>query len=208
MQTRFRPRDFDWARALADVLLDAVRGPRRTAASSSRATITSGSIHRTKPGPDNATPSGNGVAARALIALGHLAAEPRYVEAGERAVRLFAAALAQSPGGYSTLLGAAGGRAGAADLGGARPAIAAQCAAWQRALERAYRPGVRIDVLQSSAGDLQGDLRARALGLPGTSACRHEATARGRRGVGAACRGGCPAGSRHGAAMKLACIER
>ena len=63
-------------------------------------------IHRTKPGHDNATPSGNGVAARALIALGHLAAEPRYVEAGERTLRLFAPALARAPAGYAILLGA------------------------------------------------------------------------------------------------------
>jgi hypothetical protein len=42
--------------------------------------------------------------AEALIALGHLAGVPRYVEAGERAVRLFAPSFGQSPAGYSTLL--------------------------------------------------------------------------------------------------------
>ncbi len=63
-------------------------------------------FHRTKPGHDNATPSGNGIAAGALIALGHLCGEPRYVAAGERAVRLFAPALAQSPGGCASLLAA------------------------------------------------------------------------------------------------------
>ena len=64
-------------------------------------------FHRTKPGHDNATPSGNGVAAQALIAFGHLAGELRYVDAAERTVRLFAPALAESPGGHSTLLEAA-----------------------------------------------------------------------------------------------------
>jgi uncharacterized protein YyaL (SSP411 family) len=96
-----------------------------------------------KPGHDNATPSGNGVAATALIALGHLAAEPRYVAAGERAVRFFAPALAQSPAGYSSLLVA---------LEGAQspPATvllagdAATCAAWQRSLETRFRPTVRV----------------------------------------------------------------
>ena len=63
-------------------------------------------FHRTKPGPDNATPSGNGMACCALIALGHLAAEPRYVAAAERSVRLFAPMLAESPFGWSTLLAA------------------------------------------------------------------------------------------------------
>ena len=64
MQTRFRLEDYDWARR------DRRRAARRSsriasaAASSSRATTTSSSIHRTKPGHDNATPSGNGVAAQ------------------------------------------------------------------------------------------------------------------------------------------------
>ena len=92
MQTRFRLDDYAWARELADVLLDAVRGSRGAAASSSRATTTSSCSTARKPGHDNATPSGNGVAARALIALGHLAGEPRYVEAAERAVRAVRAA--------------------------------------------------------------------------------------------------------------------
>ncbi len=46
-------------------------------------------ILRPKPGHDNATPSGNGVAALALQRLGHLVGEPRYLDAGERTLRLF-----------------------------------------------------------------------------------------------------------------------
>ena len=51
-----------------------------------------------KPGHDNATPSGNGVAAQALIALGHLAGVPRYVAAGERAVHCCTAAAPTAAG--------------------------------------------------------------------------------------------------------------
>src|SRR4029077_3321931 len=105
MQTRFRREDFDWARELADALLarfeDSVHGGFFFTSHDHEKVF-----HRTKPGPDNATPSGNGVAASALVAFGHLASELRYIEAAERCVRLFAPMLAESPGGCSTLLAA------------------------------------------------------------------------------------------------------
>ena len=142
MQTRFRAEDYAWARELAEVLLDEFEDPEHggfffTSHDHERL------FHRTKPGHDNATPSGNGVAAGALIVLGHLCAAPRYVEAGERALRLFAPALARSPAGFASMLGAL------ADLtkppafvllAGNRDA----CIAWQRTLERTFRPTVRI----------------------------------------------------------------
>ena len=142
MQTHFRLPDFAWAQVLADVLLDAFEDKARggfffTSHDHERL------IHRPKPGHDNATPSGTGVAAQALIALGHLAAVPRYVDAGERAVRLHAAALAQSPAGYATLLGALEDTLvpPASVLLTGDPA---ECADWQRALEARYRPATRI----------------------------------------------------------------
>jgi len=142
LQTRFRAEDYAWARELADVLLDEFEDPEHGGfffTSHDHEQL----FHRTKPGHDNATPSGNGVAAGALIVLGHLCGAPRYVEAGERAVRLFAPALAQSPGGYASL------QAALADLkepptsvllAGDRKA----CFAWQRSLERRLRPTVRV----------------------------------------------------------------
>src|SRR5206468_1005785 len=108
-------------------------------------------IHRSKPGHDNATPSGNGVAGEALIALGHLASEPRYVEAGERTVRLFAGALAESPGGYSTLLAALEDSL-APPSSVILTGDAALCSAWQRALEADYRPTTRIFNLAGVTG--------------------------------------------------------
>jgi uncharacterized protein YyaL (SSP411 family) len=142
MQTRFRATDFDWARALAETLLaqfeDRAHGGFFFTSHDHEALI-----HRQKPGRDGATPSGNGVAAQALIALGLLAAEPRYVEAGERTVRAFADGIAQSPGGFATLLGALD------DVLAPPSAVllagdAAVCAQWQRALERTLRPMVRV----------------------------------------------------------------
>jgi uncharacterized protein YyaL (SSP411 family) len=142
MQTRFRVEDFAWARELADAMLvhfeDGERGGFYFTSHDHEKLF-----HRTKPGPDNATPSGNGVAACALIAFGHLAAEPRFVDAAERCVRLFAPMLDASPSGCSTLLTAL------AELESPPVAVlidgdVEEALAWQRSLEARYLPSVRI----------------------------------------------------------------
>jgi uncharacterized protein YyaL (SSP411 family) len=61
-------------------------------------------IQRPKTGHDNATPSGNGVAAWALQRLGHLLGESRYLAAAERGLQLYWPQLSQSAGGFSSLL--------------------------------------------------------------------------------------------------------
>ncbi len=141
-QTRWRAADYAWARDIADVLLAQFED--KTAGGFFFTSHDHEPLfHRMKPGHDEATPSGNGVAATALIALGHLAAEPRYIEAGERAVRLFAPAIAQSPGGYSTLIEALEDTLvpPSSVLITGDPAI---CDEWQRALRRTFRPSVRV----------------------------------------------------------------
>ncbi len=142
LQTRFRLPDWTLAGELAEVLLARFEDPERggfwfTSHDHERL------FHRHKPGHDNATPAGNGVAASALIALGHLFGEPRYLDAAERALRLFAPMLAEAPGGCSSLLTAL------EDLE-APPATVIlrgdprEAQEWQRALERSYRPTVRV----------------------------------------------------------------
>jgi len=142
MQTRFRPQDWTFACELADALLvhfeDRDKGGFWFTSHDHERLF-----HRTKPGRDNATPSGNGVAAQALIALAHLASESRYLEAAERAVRVFAPTLAQAPGGHTTLLAAL------EDLEVPPSFVVlagdpAETAAWQEALEAKFRPGVRV----------------------------------------------------------------
>jgi uncharacterized protein YyaL (SSP411 family) len=61
-------------------------------------------IHRVKTGHDNATPSGNGVAAFALQRLGHLTGESRFLEAADRAVRFYYPDMARQPGGFASLI--------------------------------------------------------------------------------------------------------
>ncbi|SCY10285.1 thioredoxin domain-containing protein [Nitrosospira sp. Nsp13] len=88
MQAEFRQVDLDFAVALADVLLEQFEDKQAggfffTSHDHERL------IHRPKPGLDNATPSGNGVATYALQRLGHLLGEFRYLQAAERALGLF-----------------------------------------------------------------------------------------------------------------------
>ena len=61
-------------------------------------------IYRPKPGYDNATPSGNGVAAFTLQRLHYLTGEVRYAEAAERALSQFHPAYSEHPSGHATLL--------------------------------------------------------------------------------------------------------
>ena len=61
-------------------------------------------IQRAKPGYDNATPSGNGVAALALQRLAYLTGEMRYARAAERTIALYYPAMREHPGAHSTLL--------------------------------------------------------------------------------------------------------
>ncbi|MGH8494571.1 MAG: thioredoxin domain-containing protein [Gammaproteobacteria bacterium] len=60
-------------------------------------------IHRPKPLGDDATPSGNGIAARAMLRLGYLLGETRYLEAAERTLRTGWEAMRRYPSGHATL---------------------------------------------------------------------------------------------------------
>ena len=103
MQAGYREQDMAWARELAEALLahfeDPDAGVFFFTPHDHEALLT-----RPKPGYDNATPSGNGVAAFALQRLGHLLGETRYLDASARCLRLFHAQLAQQPIAYPTLL--------------------------------------------------------------------------------------------------------
>lgn len=63
-------------------------------------------IHRPKPGQDNATPAGNGVAAFALQRLALLTGVTQFADATERSLRLFQPQLLRQTGGAASLLAA------------------------------------------------------------------------------------------------------
>jgi uncharacterized protein YyaL (SSP411 family) len=103
MQAPFRSEDLDFARALADSMLERFEDKEAGGfffTSHDHEQL----IQRTKPGHDNATPAGNGVAAFALQRLGHLLGEPRYLLAAQRTLNLFAPQLAAHPSALASLL--------------------------------------------------------------------------------------------------------
>ena len=61
-------------------------------------------IVRPKTFSDDATPAGNGLAARLLIRLGHLLGETRYLDAAEATLRAAWAAVERYPHGHGSLL--------------------------------------------------------------------------------------------------------
>jgi uncharacterized protein YyaL (SSP411 family) len=110
-------------------------------------------ILRPKTFGDDATPAGNGVAARLLVRLGFLLAEPRYLTAAERTLRAAWPVLEKYPHGHTTL-------AMALDELTAPPAAivlrgeAAELAVWQSELDRLYDPRRLVLGIPADATDL------------------------------------------------------
>jgi uncharacterized protein len=105
LQTRWRNRDLEFARALVEVMLshfaDAESGGFFfTAFDHERL------IHRSKSFSDEAVPSGNGVAASVLCRLGYLLGEVRYLDAAEATLQAAWASLLQYPQAHMSLLNA------------------------------------------------------------------------------------------------------
>jgi uncharacterized protein len=103
LQSRWDGVWFAWARGIADALLEHFEDRERggfwfTAADQATP------LHRPKSFSDESMPSGNAVAARALIELGHLSAEPAYVDAGERALKAASGLMAEYPESHAGML--------------------------------------------------------------------------------------------------------
>ncbi len=103
LQSRWDGVWFAWAREIADALLEHFEDKERggfwfTAADQ----VTP--LHRPKSFSDESMPSGNGVAARALIELGHLSADPTYIDAGERALKAASGVMAEYPESHAAML--------------------------------------------------------------------------------------------------------
>ncbi len=102
-QARWRDGDLDFAIELAEILLQRFQDERYggfyfTSADHERL------LHRHKPTHDNATPSGNGVAASILLRLGYVTGETKYVEAAEKTLEALSASLQRYPSGHGSLL--------------------------------------------------------------------------------------------------------
>ena len=114
-------------------------------------------ILRPKTFGDDATPAGNGMAARLLVRLGFLLAEPRYLAAAERTLRAAWAVLGKYPHGHTTLAMALD------ELTEPPPAVvlrgaASELVAWQAELDRLYDPRRLVLGIPADAPDLPAAL--------------------------------------------------
>ena len=103
LQCRWRQDDIALAQSLANVLLDRFEDRDRggfwfTAHDHEQL------VHRPKPFADEATPSGNAVAAAALIRLGHLLHEQRWLDAAERCLEAGHESMKRAPHAHTSML--------------------------------------------------------------------------------------------------------
>ena len=110
-------------------------------------------IHRSKTFGDDATPSGNGIAARVLLRMGHLLAEPRYLAAAERTLRAAWAAITQYPPGHVSLLGALEELLTPPEIVVLR-GEARTIEGWSHALARGYAPHRLVLAIPAEAANL------------------------------------------------------
>jgi hypothetical protein len=156
LQTEFAAADLQFATAFADTLLERF-GDRAAGGFFFTSDDHEALILRPKPGADNATPSGNGIAALALARLGHLLGESRYLQAADKAVRLFFPAMLRQPGGFSTLCTALDEVLQPTRIiviRGAREALRP----WWQTLSSRYLPDAMALVIDQAPTDLPGVL--------------------------------------------------
>ncbi|MDP2143850.1 MAG: thioredoxin domain-containing protein [Gallionella sp.] len=150
MQAAFRKTDLDFAVQLADALLERFEDKQ-----SGGFYFTSHDhealIQRNKIAQDNATPSGNGIAAQSLLRLSLLTGDEKYHAAAERCVQLFFPALRQAAGYHCSLCVALAERLQPPGLLVLR---GDEATAWQAALQRRYLPDVMTIVLSDETSDL------------------------------------------------------
>jgi hypothetical protein len=152
LQADFRSEDLAWAESLGDVLIESFQdradgGFFFTSHDHERL------IQRPKPGHDNATPSGNGVAAWALNRLSFLSGEVRFREAAEGTLALFWPAIERSAAGFGSLLAALEEvliPPTTVIVNGPEDALVA----WRESLRRDYRPAAIVVFVPSASAGL------------------------------------------------------
>jgi uncharacterized protein len=114
-------------------------------------------IYRSKSFADDATPAGNGIAAHVFQRLGHLLAEPRYLQATERTLRAAWLSLEKYPHAHTTLLTALDELLNPPEtliLRGPK----AEITSWARELHKLYAPRRIVLAVPDDAEDLPPSL--------------------------------------------------
>jgi len=117
-------------------------------------------MHRPKPLADEATPSGNGVAALALQRLGYLLGEARYLEAAEGTLRNAWQAMAEYPHGHVSLITALEEYLTPPEIIVIR-GEAEEISRWRDTAAKIYAPRRLLFAIEANARDLPGALAER-----------------------------------------------
>ena len=152
LQADFDARDLEWAEEVGEALMarfhdTANGGFFFTAHDHERL------IQRPKPGPDNATPSGNAVAAWALNRLAFLTGATRYADAAAGTLALYWPHMERQPAGFGTLLAALEEQVEPPRMvivQGARTELEP----WRKALDPAYLPSTLALFIPAGTGPL------------------------------------------------------
>ncbi len=152
LQASWRSEDLQFARQLADILLEHFEDREEggfyfTADDHERL------LHRPRPVMDEAIPAGNGVAAQVLQRLGLLLGETRYLQAAERTLRWAWPSVRQHPWLHGALLAALEEHLYPPELIILRGQPEAM-ASWQQLANRQYAPRRLLFAIPAGAGDL------------------------------------------------------
>jgi uncharacterized protein YyaL (SSP411 family) len=161
LQTRWRTRDLDFAIAIAETLLthfeDRAAGGFFFTADDHEALI-----YRSRSFQDEAVPSGNAVAARALTHLGLLLGDTRYLDAAARTIRAAWSGIEQYPHAHTSMLVALEEHLEPPSIvviRGTAPLIET----WGNALASVYAPNRLVFAVPADAGELPPGLAQKRL---------------------------------------------
>jgi uncharacterized protein YyaL (SSP411 family) len=155
LQARWRERDLIFAMELAEVVLTRFRDP--VGGFFFTSDDHEALIQRPKPNHDDATPSGNGIAATVLYRLGHLLGEPRYLEAAKQTLKGLWSSLESVPHGHASLLAALEDGVSPGQTVILRGGEAAM-QAWRQRAARTYAPRRLVLAIPASDAALPGML--------------------------------------------------
>ena len=156
LQADFRKEDLDFAIDLAEALLSRFED-RETGGFFFTSHDHEPLIQRPKSAFDNATPSGNGIAALSLQRLGHLIGEARYLQAAEKTLRAFATMMERNPAACPSMVMALDEYLVPPTLVILRgPQVEMQY--WKEKLDKAWRPSTLIIALPESIFGLPATL--------------------------------------------------
>lgn len=118
-------------------------------------------IHRSKPGADDAIPSGNGIAAKVLGRLGHLLGEARYLDAASATLDYLSGAMYQQASAYGAALCAVQEHLSESESIVIRYEDDNELRQWSDAVRETGSPASFVVAIPSSANSLPGVLAHR-----------------------------------------------